>query len=72
MEKISSTEFRKSFQRLPDPIVVTVNGYPIGIWDPRIVTDGAGNILEVTATEFSDGRGNSFRRQEPEPDTGAS
>jgi hypothetical protein len=36
MSYISSTEFRKRFARLEEPIIVTANGHPIGQWVPAV------------------------------------
>jgi hypothetical protein len=34
MNELPSTEFRKTFARLREPVTVTVNGHPIGTWYP--------------------------------------
>jgi hypothetical protein len=34
MDELASTEFRKRFARLKEPIIVTANGHPIGEWIP--------------------------------------
>ena len=66
MEKISSSEFRRRYATLPHPVVVMVNGRPIGVWDPRVVMDYATQEpLRITATEFvNDATGDRFRRTE--------
>lgn len=37
MKEIPSTRFRATFQRLDEPVVVTVNGHPIGTWTPGTI-----------------------------------
>lgn len=34
MNELTSTEFRKVYASLREPVVVTVNGHPIGTWTP--------------------------------------
>jgi hypothetical protein len=34
MSTIPSAEFRKTYAKLAEPTVVTVNGHPIGVWTP--------------------------------------
>lgn len=34
MDEISSTEFRKRYASLREPVAVTVNGHRIGVWSP--------------------------------------
>lgn len=34
MKTISSAEFRKVYPRLTEDAIVTVNGHPIGRWEP--------------------------------------
>jgi hypothetical protein len=34
MDTISSTEFRKRFASLEQPVLVTVNGHSLGLWAP--------------------------------------
>ena len=35
---MDSTEFRKRYAKLTDPVIVTVNGHPIGQWVPMGAT----------------------------------
>lgn len=39
--RVQSTEFRKTYARLTEPVVVVVFGRPIGLWFPV-----SGNITE--------------------------
>jgi hypothetical protein len=34
LKTVPSTEFRKTYPRLTEPVVVTVQGHPIGTWTP--------------------------------------
>jgi hypothetical protein len=34
MNAISSAEFRRTYAKLTEPTIVTVNGHPIGTWTP--------------------------------------
>jgi proteasome lid subunit RPN8/RPN11 len=34
MKTMKSPEFRKSYAKLAEPVVVTVHGHPIGTWAP--------------------------------------
>lgn len=34
MKGMASTEFRKRYAQLKEPVTVTVNGHPIGVWMP--------------------------------------
>jgi hypothetical protein len=34
MDELASTEFRKRYAALKEPVIVTVNGHPIGTWTP--------------------------------------
>ena len=36
MKTLPSAEFRKSFHKLTEPVVVTVLGHPIGTWVPGV------------------------------------
>jgi hypothetical protein len=39
MNELPSSEFRKTFARLTEPTMVTVNGHRIGMWAPIQVLD---------------------------------
>jgi len=49
MDKTPSSEFRKTFSRLTDATIVTVNGHIIGEWVP-VRTSRYQTIQEVKAT----------------------
>jgi hypothetical protein len=35
MDVLTSSEFRKRYASLLRPTIVTVNGHPIGVWEPN-------------------------------------
>ena len=56
MDKLSSTEFRKTFAGLSKPTEVTVNGHTIGTWRPLDLTgqereEYAGELRPFNARE---------------------
>lgn len=38
MKTIPSSEFRKTYSQITEPVVVTVMGHPIGEWKPYVLT----------------------------------
>lgn len=36
MKTIPSSEFRRTYAGVTEPVVVTVNGHPIGTWTPAV------------------------------------
>jgi hypothetical protein len=52
METITSAEFRKRYASLAEPMIVTVNGHPIGTWRPLDVAAGVISLdHEVTPAQ---------------------
>jgi hypothetical protein len=52
MDTISSAAFRKSYAKLTDPTVVTVNGHALGTWIPQ---GHESATFQVTINERSEG-----------------
>ena len=48
MDTLSSAKFRKSYARLTEPTIVTVNGHSLGMWVPA----HAGPAVQDTAVEI--------------------
>ncbi len=51
MNELSSTEFRKTFAKLKEETVVTVNGRPIGLWQPAIWSKEFPNLYRLPQSE---------------------
>ena len=73
MDELTSTEFRKRYASLRDPVVVTVNGHAIGKWTPMQpvevfahqmgkVADAAHEVARVTAQQRRDNLLNRINR----------
>ena len=49
MDEMPSTEFRRRYATLLRPTIVTVNGHPIGVWQPHVGPRDAPVPPDVTA-----------------------
>jgi hypothetical protein len=53
MDELASTEFRKSYPRITEVTLVTVNGHILGTWIPRAnasaVLDAPRDVPELTS-----------------------
>ena len=52
MDTISSTEFRKRFASLEQPVLVTVNGHSLGVWAPTRVAPGTAQTVDIARTDL--------------------
>ena len=52
MDTISSTEFRKRFASLEQPVLVTVNGHSLGIWAPVQLAPGQSQIVDIERSDL--------------------
>ena len=46
MNELPSTEFRKTFAKLEEETLVTVNGHPIGMWSPTNASSSIAWVME--------------------------
>ena len=60
MDELPSAEFRKQYARLTAPVVVTVNGHPIGVWQPATAMDP---VIAVSPTIRSESYAEPQRAQ---------
>jgi hypothetical protein len=65
MDTISSAEFRKTYAKLTEATIVTVNGHAIGVWNPS----GAKGIAAVRDWEGPTNPLREIRKAEAEFNT---
>ena len=49
LKTIRSPDFRKTYQRLTEKVVVTVHGHPIGVWEPYAILRQSDTKVETHA-----------------------
>jgi hypothetical protein len=52
MNELPSTEFRKTFHKLTEEVLVTVNDHGIGYWTPHQITDEFLNFIRGTQKDI--------------------